>query len=74
MKFNEDGLIASLHQMSPTKALRLDEISPIFYKKKILDIMGKDISTIVLIALNICMFLAALNHIYITLIPNKKTP
>lgn len=72
-KFTEEEVTTILNLVNPTKAPGLNGMAPIFYQKY-LDIVGKDATNSILIALNMGMFPTSLNHTFITLIPKKRTP
>lgn len=59
--------------MNPTKALGPDGMAPIFFQNY-WDVVGKDVASAVLTALNSGKFPDAINHTFITLIPKKKKP
>lgn len=59
--------------MHPTKASGPDDMAPIFFQK-VWSIIGEDIISAALNALNLGMFLDALNHTFISLISKKKNP
>ena len=63
----------ALHQMAPLTALGPDGMSPIFYKS-FWHIVGKDVTNVVLHALNSGFVLDSLNSTFITLIPKIKDP
>ncbi|XP_042958195.1 uncharacterized protein LOC122293790 [Carya illinoinensis] len=69
--FIEKEMATALHQMNPTKAPSPNGMAPIFYQKY-WHIVGKDVLSAVLHALNFGKFPVDLNHTFITLISKKK--
>jgi len=63
----------ALRQMAPLIASGLDGMSPIFYKT-FWHIVGKDVTTMVLNALNSSVVSESLNPTFISLIPKIKNP
>lgn len=63
----------ALQQMNLTKAPGLDEMAPIFYQKY-WNIVGNNVTVVVLEALNSGEFPCTINHTFISLIPKKKKP
>ena len=62
-----------MKQMAPLKAPGPDGMPPIFYQSY-WHVVGKDISSAVLYCLHSGTLLPSLNHTYVTLIPNTKSP
>ena len=71
--FTMEEVEATLHQMHPTKALGPDGMSAIFFQKY-WDIVGNDVSRMVLNVLNSNLSMAEINRINITLVPKTKNP
>ena len=71
--FHADEVGVALKQMAPLTTLGPDGMSPIFYKS-FWHIVGEDVTTVVLKALNIGVVLDSLNSTFIALIPKIKHP
>ena len=71
--FTKEEVEVALKQMAPLKAPGPDVMPPIFFQHY-WDSVGDDIAKVVLFCLNSKEFLPCLNHTYITLIPNIKSP
>ena len=72
-EFLAEEVQQSLKQMTPLTAPGLDGMSPIFYKS-FWHIVGEDVTTTVLDALNFGVVHDSLNSIFISLIPKIKNP
>lgn len=72
-EFTEEEVTLALQQMGSTKAPGPDGMMPIFFQKY-WDAVGKDVASIVLIALNSGKFPNDINHTFITFIPKKEKP
>lgn len=70
-EFTKEEVEAALKQMHPIKALGLDGMSVIFFQKY-WNIVGNDVSCIVLNVLNSNMSMAEINRTNITLVPKTK--
>lgn len=71
--YSHKEVYTTLQQMSPSKALGPDSMSPLYYYKY-WHITGKALSNATLNALNFGVFPFKLNKTYITLIPKKQKP
>ena len=71
--FQAEEVDQALRQMAPLTAPVLDSMSPIFYKTY-WHIVGKDVTTMVLNALNSGVVHESLNPTFISLIPKIKNP
>ena len=71
--FTREEVITALKQMHPTKALGPDGMSAIFFQKY-WDVVGNDITCMVLNVLNSDMSIADINRTNITLIPKINCP
>ena len=71
--YQADEVLLALKQMAPLTALGLDGMSPIFYKTY-WHIIGDDVISIVLNALNLGKVHESLNATFIALIPKVKNP
>ena len=71
--FHEDEVGIALKQMAPLTAPGPDGMSPVFYKS-FWHIVGKDVTTVVLKALNTGVVPESLNSTFIALIPKIKYP
>ena len=69
--FSVEEVRIALRQMHPTKAPRPDDMSAIFYQKY-WDIVGIDVTNMVLNVLNSNASLFDINNTYITLVPKVK--
>ena len=72
-EYQVDEVLLALKQMAPLIALRPDGMSLIFYKTY-WHIVGEDVVSIVLNALNSSMVHESLNSTFISLIPKVKNP
>ena len=72
-EFTREEVELALKQMHPTKAPGLDGMSALFFQKY-WDVIGNDISSMILNVLNSNMSLAEINKTNITLIPKTKCP
>lgn len=72
-EFTAEEVKAALKQMHPTKALRPNGMSAVFYQKY-WDIVGFDVTNMVLNVLNSNASLSNINNTYITLVPKVKMP
>ena len=72
-EYQVDEVLLALKQMAPLIALRPDGMFPIFYKTY-WHIVGEDVVSIVLNALNSSMVDESLNSTFISLIPKVKNP
>ena len=70
--FTMEEIEAALFQMHPTKAPGPDGMSAIFFQKY-WDIVGSDVSRMVLNVLNSNLSMAEINRTNITLVPKTKT-
>ena len=70
-EFTKEEVELALKQMHPTKAPGLDGMSALFFQKY-WDVVGNDISSMILNVLNSNMSLAEINKTNITLIPKTK--
>ena len=71
--FTREEVITALKQMHPTKASGLDGMSTIFFQKY-WDVVGNEITCMVLNVLNSDMSIADINRTNITLIPKINCP
>ena len=71
--FTREEVVTTLKQMHPTKAPGLDGMSAIFFQKY-WDVVGTDITCMVLNVLNSDMSIADINRTNITLIPKTNCP
>ena len=71
--FTKEEVVTALKQMHPTKAPGLDGMSAIFFQKY-WDVVGDDITCMVLNVLNFDMSIADINRTNITLIPKINNP
>ena len=71
--FSAEEVRTALRQMHPTKAPELDGMSAIFYQKY-WDIVGIDVTNMVLNVLNSNASLHDINDTYITLVPKVNMP
>ena len=71
--FTKEDVEATLKQMHPTKALGPDDMSAIFFQKY-WDVIGNDITCMVLNVLNSNMPIVDINRTNITLIPKINNP
>ena len=71
--FTKEDVEATLKQMHPTKAPGPDDMSAIFFQKY-WDVIGNDITCMVLNVLNSNMPIADINRTNITLIPKINNP
>ena len=72
-EFTVEEVRAALRQMHPTKAPGPDGMSTVFYQKY-WDIIGSDVSNMVLNVLNSNASLSDINNTYITLVPKINMP
>ena len=72
-QFSRDEVEAALKQMHSSKSPSLDGMPALFYQKY-WDIMGSDVVSMVLNALNSNISMADINKNYITLIPKINNP
>ena len=72
-EFTREEVVAALQQMHPTKAPSPDGMSTIFFQKY-WDIVGNDVTCMVLNVLNSNMLIADINRTNIALIPKTKNP
>ena len=73
VEFTEDEVKQALNQMASLKAPSPDGMPPLFYQHY-WELVGKDITTSVLLFLNSATLPEHLNHTFITLIPKVKNP
>lgn len=71
--FTMEEVRTTLRQMQPTKAPGLDGMSSIFYQKY-WDIVGFDVTNMVLNVLNTNASLSDIDNTYITLVPKVRMP
>ena len=71
--FTRDEVIIALKQLHPTKAPGLDGMSAIFFHKY-WDIVGSNITNMVLNVLNSNMHIAEINKTNIAFIPKSNQP
>ena len=72
-EFTKEEVEAALHQMHPTIALGPDGMLAIFYQKY-WDIVGNDVTSMVLNVLNSNLSMAKIKRTNITLVPKTKNP
>ena len=72
-EFTREEVVAALQQMHPTKVPGPDGMSAIFFQKY-WDIVGNDVTCMVLNLLNSNMPIADINRTNIALIPKTKNP
>ena len=63
----------ALFQMHPSKALGPDGMSSFFFQK-FWSIVGHDVTSVILFALNSGRFLHKMNYTHIALVPKKNDP
>ena len=66
--FTKEEVLAALKQMHPTKAPSPDDMSAIFFQKY-WDVVGNDVTSMVLNVLNCNKSIVEINKTYITLVP-----
>ena len=71
--FTKEEVLAALKQMHPTKAPSPDDMSAIFFQKY-WDLVGNDVTSMVLNVLNCNKSIVEINKTYITLVPKTKSP
>ena len=71
--FTKEEVLAALKQMHPTKAPSPDDMSAIFFQKY-WDVVGNDVTSMVLNVLNCNKSIVEINKTYITLVPKTKSP
>ena len=71
--FTKEEVLAALKQMHPTKAPGPDDMSAIFFQKY-WDVVGNDVTSMVLNVLNCNKSIVEINKTYITLVPKTKSP
>ena len=71
--FTAKEVKSALQQMHPTKALGLDGMSAIFFQK-FWNVVGSDVTNMVLIVLNFNMPMVEINKKNIILVPKIKNP
>ena len=72
-EFTKEEVVATLKQMHPTKAPGPDGMSAIFFQKY-WDVVGNDVTSMVLNVLNCNKSIVEISKTYITLVPKIKSP
>ena len=72
-EFTKEEVVAALKQMHPTKAPGPDGMSAIFFQKY-WNVVGNDVTSMVLNVLNCNKSIVEINKTYITLVPKIKSP